>query len=115
MECLSQQREEGKYCISFAMWNGKSFAELSEVIFQCVGSKEPDWWSEMRCCDNFNTSHEEHCSQSWNLWSFRITIKFTIIFFTGMAVSRLLLPLIPSLITCLQAWGAKLQNPAIVF
>ena len=71
----------------------------------------------MRCCDNFNMSHEERCSQSRNLWSFRITIKFTIIFFTGIAVSRLLLCLIPftSLITCLQTWGAKLKNSAIVF
>ena len=25
------------------------FAELSEIVFQCVGSKESDWWSEIRC------------------------------------------------------------------
>ena len=52
-----------------------------------MGSKEPDWWSEIGCCDNFNTSHEERCSQSWNLWSFRINNKFAFIFFTGTAVS----------------------------
>ena len=115
IECLSRQREEGKYCISFVMSNGKSFAELSEVVFQCVGSKEPDWWSEMHCCDNFNTSHEEHCSQSRNLWSFRITIMFTIISFTGIAVSRLLLRLIPSLITCLQAWGQNYRIQQLFF
>ena len=26
------------------------FAELDEIVFQCVGSKESDWWSEIRCC-----------------------------------------------------------------
>ena len=33
----------------------KSFAKLNEIVFQCVGSKESDWWSEIPCChDNFN-------------------------------------------------------------
>ena len=30
------------------MWNVKSFAELSEIVFQCMGSKKSDWWSELR-------------------------------------------------------------------
>lgn len=56
MEWFSQQRDQGKYL--FVMWNEKSFAELSEIVFQCVGSKESDWSSEIRCChDNFKTCH----------------------------------------------------------
>ena len=36
------------------MYNEKSFAELSKIVFQCAGSKESNLWSEMRCChDNF--------------------------------------------------------------
>ena len=34
------------------------FAELSEIVFQCVGSKESDWWSEIGCCHvNFKACH----------------------------------------------------------
>ena len=34
------------------------FAELSEIVFQCAGSKESDWCSEIRCChDNFKACH----------------------------------------------------------
>ena len=43
--------------ISFVTWNEESFAKLSEIVFRCVGSKESDWWSEIRCCDNFKTYH----------------------------------------------------------
>ena len=27
----------------------KSFAKLSEIVFQCMGSKVSYWWSEIRC------------------------------------------------------------------
>ena len=44
--------------ILFVMWNEKIFAELIDIVFQCVGSKESDWWSEIRCCcDNFKICH----------------------------------------------------------
>ena len=34
------------------------FAELSEIVFQCMGSKESDWWSEIHCCHvNFKAYH----------------------------------------------------------
>ena len=34
------------------------FAELSEIVFQCVGSKESDWWSEICCYHvNFKACH----------------------------------------------------------
>ena len=26
------------------------FAELGEIVFQCVGNKGSDWWSEILCC-----------------------------------------------------------------
>ena len=44
--------------IAFVMWIEKSFAELSKIVFQCVGSKECDLWSEIRCChDSFRACH----------------------------------------------------------
>ena len=39
--------------ISFVMW-----IELSKIVFQWVGSKESNLWSEMRCChDSFRACH----------------------------------------------------------
>ena len=50
MEWFSQQRDQ-----TFHLWNVKSFAKLSEIVFQCMGSKVSDWWSEILCChDNSN-------------------------------------------------------------
>ena len=34
------------------------YTDLSEIVFQCVGSKESDWWSEIRCYHvNFKARH----------------------------------------------------------
>ena len=34
---------ETKVNTSFLIWNEKTFAELSKIVFQYVGSKESDW------------------------------------------------------------------------
>ena len=79
---------ETKVNMSFVIWNEKGFAKLSEIVFQCMGSEESDWWSEIRCChDNFKIYHvKKRALQSPNLRSFPL-------FFTGIAVSGLLLRL----------------------
>ena len=41
------------------------FDESSEIVFQCVGSKESDWWSEMRCCHvNFKACHVKSAARA---------------------------------------------------
>ena len=60
MEWFSQQREKVIHLSRCEM--RRVFTESSEIVFQYVGSKESDWWSEIRCChDNFKAS-KERCS-----------------------------------------------------
>ena len=47
MEWFSQHRDL-TFHLSCEM--RRVFAELDEIVFQCVGSKESDWWSEIRYC-----------------------------------------------------------------
>lgn len=56
---LDQQVKWFSGSITFVIRNLESiFAELNDVVFQCVGSKDPDW-SEMHCCHyDFVTCHK---------------------------------------------------------
>ena len=55
MEWFSQQRDQ---IFHLQCEMRRIFAKLSEIVFQRVGSKESDWWSEIRCChDNFKACH----------------------------------------------------------
>ena len=55
MELFSQVRDQ-----IFYLWCEMRRVSLNcEIVFQCLGSKEFDWWLEIRCChDNF----KERCS-----------------------------------------------------
>ena len=54
------------------------FAELSKIVFQCVGSKESDWWSEIGC---YHVNLKAHHVKSAAVTKFTvicINIKFVI-------------------------------------
>ena len=75
MEWFSQRRDQNISCL---MRNEKSFAELSEIVFQCVVSKESDWWSEIRCCHgNFKACHVKSATvREFTVISFAIRLCF---------------------------------------
>ena len=55
------------------------FAELSEIVFQCVGSKESDWWSEIRCYHvNLKANHVMSAAIT-KFTVISINIKFVIV------------------------------------